>query len=546
MKRSAGKPRFSLEQRSAGALFHLTSLPGPHGCGDLGPEARVFARFLRDAGQRWWQMLPVGPIGPGDSPYSSDSAFACGPHLISLRGLVDDGLLKPREIHPPKRFSERRADYAACIPFREACLRRACERFTARRRRDTAYEAFREANRFWLNDYALYRAIKRRYRLQHWIRWPAELRERKPAALRQAAMQLRDECEYERFVQYLFARQWREFRRDCEQLGVGLIGDIPIFVSHDSADVWANPELFQLDNRGRPIVVSGCPPDDFSRTGQLWGHPIYRWPTHLRSGFRWWVERFRLMFELFHAVRVDHFIGFHHTWQVPGRHRTALRGVYRPTPGRELLTAVFQQLDSSSPARPVADRSPKRSTKRAAGRVQIIAEDLGHVTPEVWALRDEFELPGMRVMQWAFGDGARFDQPHNHPPRSAVYTGTHDHDTVVGWFRKLPRGRHARGRDGLTVQQRLWRYAGFEGAVRGRSAAQRDRDVHWTMTRLCYQSPAQTAIIQVQDWLGLGSEARMNTPATVGGNWHWRVPAERLNRSLARRLRELAATYERA
>jgi len=516
-------------------LLHPTSLPGPHGSGDAGREARRFIDRLAAAGQTWWQMLPVGPIGPGNSPYSSPSALAGNPLLIDLSELVRDDLLAPDDLAPPPGLSADRVRYAEVIPFRERCLRRAFDVFRSRPRRlKSQLELFCETQRTWLDDWALFAALRRTLRraagirgrgprserpsggsdaVPAWTDWPAELRTRRPAALRQAQRELAEEFQFERFCQFLFDRQWQALRTYANQRGIGLIGDIPIFVAHDSCDVWRHPELFRLDRRGRPTVVSGCPPDYFSRTGQLWGHPHYRWERHAAEGFTWWIERFRLALRRFDAVRIDHFLGFYRAWEVPAGARTAAHGRYTLTPGRELLTAV----------------------RRALGGIQIIAEDLGNVTPQALALRDEFGIPGMRVLQFAFGEGARYDQPHNHVRNAVVYTGTHDNDTTLGWFRSLSRPPHnRRGRDGLSTRQRVLRYLGTDG-----------RQIHRDLIRLAYLSPANLAIVPLQDVLGLDTRGRMNVPATAEGNWEWRLRPGAFTAVHVRWLRELAETYER-
>lgn len=506
--------RFSLDRRSAGLLLHPTSLPGPHASGDAGRQARRFIDRLVAAGQSWWQMLPVGPIGPGNSPYSSPSALAGNPLLIDLRELVRDGLLSVDDIAAPRGLSQDRVRYTTMIPFRERCLRRAFDAFRSRpARHQGPLERFCELNRTWLEDWVLFAALWRAGRGRPWTTWPVELRTRRRAALLRAQRELRDECDFERFCQFLFDRQWQALRNYAHRRGIGLIGDIPIFVTHNSCDVWRRPELFRLDRRGLPTVVSGCPPDYFSRTGQLWGHPHYRWERHAAEGFSWWIERFRLAMRRFDAVRIDHFLGFYQVWQVPARARTAMHGRYVLTPGRELLLAV----------------------RRALGEIPIIAEDLGNVTPQARALRDEFGFPGMRVLQFAFDGLSRYDQPHNHVRHAVVYTGTHDNDTTVGWFRALLRPPlNRRGEDGLNTRQRVLRYLGTDG-----------HQIHWDLIRLAYLSPANIAIVPLQDVLGLDTRARMNRPATVRGNWEWRLRPEAFTAAHARRLRELAETYER-
>ena len=506
--------RLTLERRACGVLLHPSSLPGPHGSGDLGPQAHAFARFLRDAGQTWWQMLPICPADAGGSPYSSDSAFAGDPLLINLDALIRDGLLTDADSRPGRGLRADRISFAAVARFRRARLARACDAFLSRRL-PVAFRRFCERNAHWLEDFALFRALKDAHGGRTWLQWPRAIRLRRSAALRDARQALAGAIDREQALQFLFDRQWHALRETCRALGVGLIGDLPIFVCHDSADVWAQRELYRLDAAGRPRVVSGVPPDYFSKTGQLWGHPLYDWRRHARDGFAWWIARFRTMFERFDAVRIDHFLGFNRCWAVPGRAKTAMRGVWTPSPGYELFAAV----------------------RAALGKPEIIAEDLGLLTPAAAALRDELGFPGIRLLQFAFGDGARYDQPHNYPRRCVAYPGTHDNETAVGWFRNVSRDRR-RGRDGWTTRERALRYLPSEG-----------REIHWDMIRALYASPSDTVIVPLQDVLGLDNRARMNTPATTKGNWRWRITAPLGGGEFGRAsaaLRGLALTYERA
>jgi len=510
------KSRLTLARRAAGLLLHPTSLPGRHGSGDLGPEACRFVDFLAAAGQRWWQMLPVGPPGPGNSPYSTLSAFAGSPLLVSLEGLTQDGLLDPCDTVPPHHLLLDRVAYGAVMRFRLSRLRRAYAAFVRRGlSRDRAFLRFCEAQAGWLDDYALYAALRRAHRNCGWTAWERPLRLRERAALRRAAATLRQDGDFERFVQYQFDRQWTALRRYAHERGVGLIGDIPIFVAHDSSDVWAHRELFDLDAEARPRTISGVPPDYFSRDGQLWRHPHYRWARHRATGFAWWIARFRHAFQRFDAVRIDHFLGFHRVWAVPGRAQSARRGKWVKTPGAELLTTLRHQL----------------------GRLEIIAEDLGLVTPEAVVLRERFGFPGMRLLHFAFGTeaGSRCNQPHTYSHNCVVYPGTHDNETTVGWFARLRRAAHKGRRTGGTTElQRVLRYLGTAG-----------HEINWDLIRLALSSPANLAIIPVQDVLGLGNEARMNTPATATGNWRWRLWPGQLRPRHAHRLRDLTEIYGR-
>jgi 4-alpha-glucanotransferase len=504
-------------ERGAGLLLHPTSLPGPGPIGDLGPAARAFARFLASAGLRWWQMLPIGPVGAGHSPYQSFSSFAGDERLLSLEDLAEEGLLDPADLlgAAPKRPD--RLDPEDVARFKEPRLRAAFERFEARAaaRPREEIEAFREANRSWLEDYALFRAIKEVRGGSPWSAWPRDLRLRDPGAIAMARERLAREIRYRVFLQWTFHLQWRRLREECARLGVLLLGDLPIFVARDSADVWAHREIFKLEDRGRPLVVAGVPPDYFSRTGQRWGNPLYRWDVLRARGYDRWIERLRATFERFDAVRLDHFIGFVRTWEIPASSKTALRGSWREGPGADFFEAALA----------------------AVGRLPILAEDLGLVTEEVRSLRDRFGFPGMRVLQFGFGGDPRENEhhPRNHPRHCVVYTGTHDNDTIVGWFREAPRRSPRRTRSEILAEREAaLREAGTDG-----------REIHWDIIRLAFASRADTAIVPVQDVLGLGSEARMNRPGTKKGNWLWRLEEGALTDEVAARLRALAAEHGR-
>lgn len=480
----------------------MTSLPGPFGSGDLGTPALDFADWLQSAGQTWWQMLPVGPIGPGNSPYSSHSAFAGNPYLISLTGLQKDGWLPARALNPPpKRSANNRIRYASAMEYRDSKLDESFAVFAQKGHRAEGYVKFCREHKDWLDDFALFAALKEIYP-QSWWNWPEELRHRDRLALRQIKKKREGSIKRHKFLQFLFHRQWQRFRKHCELRDIRLLGDVPIFVIYDSADVWAHPHLFRLDAQLRPQVVSGVPPDAFSDTGQLWGHPHFRWAAHRREDFAWWTRRFEVMLQRFHAVRIDHFIGFHNAWEVPADAATAANGTWKKAPGKALFQAVTKKL----------------------GDLPVVAEDLGAVTPEVHALRDSCGFPGMRVLQWAFGEGARYDQPHNHPPHAVVYPGTHDNDTVRGWFASLPK----------TDRIRVLQYTQGD-----------PQTIAWDLVRLAYGSPANTCICPLQDLLNLDQSARMNIPGTASGNWEWRCRANSWTRRLAQRLNRLADTYER-
>jgi len=503
---------FDLNERSSGVLLHLTSLSGPHGNGDLGAQARRFAEQLAAAGQRWWQMLPVGPPGRGNSPYSARSAFAGSPLLIDLDMLVEDGLLARRP--SPPRLPSDRVDYAAASAFRTSELRRAFAAFAARRKQ-RSFASFRESARAWLDDYALFSAL-REATGKPWLEWERDLRLRSAAALAKARRDLAEQVEFHVFQQWLFDVQWRYFKSRCNALGIGLIGDLPLFVSHDSADVWAHRDLFELDGEGRPTVVAGVPPDFFSKTGQRWGNPHYRWSRLRRDGYAWWIERFEHGLSRFDALRLDHFIGFWRTWQVPADAPTAEKGRWAKGPRDELFRILRE---------------------RRGGRLPLIAEDLGLVIPEVKGLRDRFELPGMKLLQFAFGDDLQAHDflPHNYPRGCVAYTGTHDNDTVVGWFFDRG-GRERTARQTERERRAALSYVGVD----------ENDDIHWHMIRCVLASVANIAIFPIQDLLGLGSEARMNRPGTENGNWEWRMRDGAFSAAVRQRLTDLTRIYDRA
>lgn len=511
------KQRATLSTRSGGVLLHLTSLPGPRGIGDLGRSAYSFVDFLAGARQTWWQMLPVGPVGRGNSPYRTLSAFAGFPLLISLESLARDGLLSPRLVSRQLRGQAGRVDYAMASQFKLPFLRRAFEVFQGRRRGDhrDRLEAFRVKEKAWLEDWALFATLRDVHGGASWVRWHPEVRARHRDALARARRHLRDEILYHEFLQYEFFRQWEALRRYSARRGIGLIGDLPIFVASDSVDVWAHPELFQLRRDGWPSLEAGVPPDYFSKTGQLWGNPVYRWETHRKTGYWWWIARMKAALGAFDAVRLDHFIGFLRCWAVPGGARTAVRGRWMRGPGEHLLEAL----------------------RRALGQLPVIAEDLGVVTPNVKALRERFDLPGMKVLQFAFGKDpeANSYQPHNYPRSCVVYTGTHDNDTIVGWFEDRGSGSSTRtSRDIRKEREFALRYLGCDG-----------QEIHWQMIRAAWASPANVAIVPAQDLLGLGAEARMNLPGREIGNWEWKLRSTQALDYARSQLARLTETYGR-
>ncbi|HET9478598.1 MAG TPA: 4-alpha-glucanotransferase, partial [Pyrinomonadaceae bacterium] len=485
--------------RASGILLHPTSLPGSFGVGDLGPEAYKFVDFLESAGQSLWQVLPLGPTGYGDSPYMCLSAFAGNTALISPERLVAEGLVD--------------TDFAT---DKNQLLRSAYQNY--RKTTDTnlrsAFETFAQREAHWLEDYALFRALKDAHNGVAWHEWEPSLVRRTPAALARAREQLRQEIEAHMFYQFVFFEQWFTLKNYANEKGIRIVGDLPIFVALDSADVWTNPEQFKLDKNGRPLVVAGVPPDYFSSTGQLWGNPLYNWEHMEADGFKWWIERVRATLKVVDIARVDHFRGFAACWEIPGGDTTAERGQWVEAPGRELFKAI----------------------RKTLGQLPIIAEDLGVITPDVVALRDEFGFPGMRILQFGFsGDAKNIDLPHNYVANVVAYTGTHDNDTTVGWFRSVAGEGSTRTAEQIERERRFCLdYLNSDG-----------EEIHWDFIRAVMASVANTAIVPLQDVLGLGTEARMNLPNSTEGNWSWRYRAGALTDEIATRLKNLTSLYGR-
>lgn len=494
------------DRRVSGVLLHPTSLPGPDGIGDLGDAAYRFVDWLASAQQRRWQIMPLGPTGYGDSPYAGLSALAGNPLLISLDRLARDGLLVGSDTADRPRLPAGHVDFGAVGPWKLDVLARAYRAFVERGSSALTAEftAFGAEHASWLEAYASYAALKEAHGGAPWTDWDAAAARRDAAGLSAWRDRLADRIGFQRFLQWQFFRQWGALKAYANSRAVAIIGDIPIFVAHDSADVWANPEVFALDRSGHPSVVAGVPPDYFSPTGQRWGNPLYRWDVLAERGYDWWVERFRVSRLLVDIVRIDHFRGFAASWQIPAREATAVKGRWVPGPGAALFEAVRARL----------------------GPVPIIAEDLGLITPDVEALRVELGLPGMSVLQFAFGgDAANLYLPHNLTRDLVVYTGTHDNDTTVGWWGSLddPTRDHARA------------YLDIRA----------DEDVAWACIRSALMSAAETVIVPMQDVLSLGTEARMNLPGRAMGNWGWRLTEDQLDETLAARLGELTGLYGR-
>ncbi|KAA3662677.1 MAG: 4-alpha-glucanotransferase [Calditrichaeota bacterium] len=503
--------------RAGGILLHPTSLPGPYGCGDLGSSARKFVDFLHQTKLGLWQVLPVNPTGYGNSPYQTLSAFAGNPLLISLDELVQHGLLTHDDLKTNIKFPEDRIQFQDVIPFHAEKLRRSYQNFRngcAQHLRD-GFEKFCRDNAFWLEDYALFIALKEGHDLQLWTYWKPELVKREPEALSFWREKLAERIDEVRFNQFLFFEQWHALKIYANEKNIKLIGDIPIFVAHDSADVWSNPDLFHLDEGGWPTVVAGVPPDYFSETGQLWGNPLYRWDVLAERNYDWWVKRFRTAFDTLDIIRIDHFRGFESYWEVPAADETAINGKWIKGPGSHFFHSLEHQL----------------------GKLPILAEDLGLITEEVKALRDEFGFPGFRILQFAFDDNddARSFLPHNHPHNCVVYTGTHDNDTSVGWFRNDNGGYSTRSEEEVNqARKRACAYFNSDG-----------KEINWDFIRHAFASVANTAIIPLQDVLGLGSDGRMNRPGSPDENWEWRYCADALSHKTTERLRQLSIIYER-
>jgi 4-alpha-glucanotransferase len=490
-------------ERSAGVLLHPTSLPGPYGIGDLGPVAHEWIDVLVSVGQTWWQILPLGPTGYGDSPYQAFSAFAGNVNLLSPELLLRDGLLAEGDL-PPTSFPADHVDYGPVIEFKKGLLTRAWQSFQAGKvpALKSVFESYCASEAAWLDDFALFMALKDHHKGASWYSWPHDLVLRKPAAVEKSRRLLAGNIGRHKFGQFLFTRQWNEVRRHAHEKGIRLIGDAPIFVSSDSSDVWANPDLFALDEERKPTVVAGVPPDYFSATGQLWGNPHYDWEAMKKSGYAWWIARMKATLAQVDLVRLDHFRGFEAYWEIPADSKTAEVGQWVPGPGADLLKAL----------------------RDALGGLPLIAEDLGVITPGVEALRDDFNLPGMRILQFAWsGPDNRF-LPHHYTRNTVVYTGTHDNDTTVGWYNEAGEGE----------RWFLHRYLPNVG-----------NDIAWDLIRVAWGSVADYAIAPLQDLLRLPTEARMNFPGKPAGNWTWRFTTGQVTPALLDRLGDMTELYSR-
>ncbi|MGQ9630570.1 MAG: 4-alpha-glucanotransferase [bacterium] len=502
--------------RSSGILLHPTSLPGRFGIGDMGDSAYQFVDFLSECYQRIWQILPLGPTGYGDSPYQCFSAFAGNPLLIDLRGLVREGLLSESDLEGAPPFPEDSVDYGPVMEFKMSLLRRSFGNFKARASETPRgeFEGFCRRNSQWLDDYTLFMSLKGINGGAVWNTWDRDIASRRKSAIEHWTGELADEILFYKYLQWQFFKQWTALKRYANEKGIKIVGDIPIFVAYDSADVWSNPDLFYLDEEGRPTVVAGVPPDYFSEAGQLWGNPLYRWDVMAQRGYSWWIDRFKTTLTTVDIVRLDHFRGFEAYWEIPASETTAIKGRWVKGPGDKFFEAV----------------------RNALGELPIIAEDLGVITPEVKALRDGFGFPGMKILQFAFGSDAENEYlPHNFTSNCVVYTGTHDNDTVVGWFT----GEGTR--DSTRSQEEIEREREYALKYLGTDGSQ----INWDFIRLAFASVADTAIVPLQDVLGLGSEARMNLPGSPSGNWRWRFTFDMLTGEIKDRLREMTLIYGR-
>lgn len=492
-------------KRSSGILLHPTSLPGFYGIGDIGPTAHRWIDFLSGTRCGLWQVLPIGPTGYADSPYQCFSSFAGNPFLLSPEVLLKDDLLHPDDLYDHPCFPDDHVDYGEVIPWKLGLLDRSFIRYqhTHSPRLKAEMDEFRSKQSVWLEDFALFMALKEAHGGEPWHTWEKPLRSREPDALSGARKQYDVAIQRQIYRQFIFFRQWSKLRSYAHQNHIQIIGDIPIFVAHDSADVWSNPHLFQLDESGKPTVVAGVPPDYFAPTGQLWGNPLYRWEVHIKNGYAWWLERIKATLDLVDIIRIDHFRGFAGYWEVPGTAKTAEIGCWVPGPGKDFFRSILQSL----------------------GDLPIIAEDLGVITPDVEDMRDSFDLPGMKILQFGF-DSTPEDPflPHNYPVNCVVYTGTHDNDTVRGWYNRVPEKDKAFYRSYL------------------------DRDgsnVNWDLIRAVWSSVAVFGLAPMQDFLDLGNEARMNYPGNPSGNWTWRMPQDSQSPELQAKIKELNYLYSR-
>ncbi len=496
-----------MDARKSGVLLHITSLPTDYGIGDLGPAAYRFADFLAEAGQRYWQVLPLNPTSPvqGESPYSSISAFALNPLIVSPELLLQDGLIDAEDLDPGISLPEARVSYDDVRGYKNRLLEKAFERF--KNARNSNYEGFIALNSHWLEDFVTFLAVKENFGGQSWDKWPFQIRDRDQTALEEIRNQMSDRIEYHKFVQFILFKQWHDLKRYCNSKGIKIIGDLPIYVSYDSCDVWSAPQIFKLDGDRRPIYVAGVPPDYFSQTGQLWGNPVYDWEECKRENFKWWLRRIGHQASLFDIIRIDHFRGLVAYWEVPATEQTAVNGRWVEAPAYDFFATVLEHYKD----------------------VGIIAEDLGMITPDVHEVMHYYGFPGMKVLLFAFGEENPKHPylPHNYERNCVVYTGTHDNNTCRGWF------RHEASEE---EKSRLAKYIGCDV---------NENNVHWHLIRLAMSSVANAVIFPMQDLLGLGEEARMNVPSRPTGNWLWKLEKGQIDQGLSGRLFDLTRTYGR-
>ncbi len=500
--------------RAAGVLLHPTSLPGRFGIGDLGKEAYEFADFLKDSGMTLWQILPIGSPGNGELPYQSYSVFGCNHYLISPEKLVEKEYLISEDLSDIPDFSETQIDFGKTLEFKDKLFRKAFQNFLVKKECTVSdsYNDFCDVNKWWLNDYAFFMALKETFGGKPWYGWPNELVHREQNAMHEWGTKLCGEIAYHKFLQFEFFQEWNALKNYCNINEIRIIGDIPIFVSHDSADVWSNPELFHLDGNGNATVVAGVPPDYFSATGQRWGNPLYRWDIMEKDGYNWWGLRFKLLLKLVDIIRIDHFRGFVAYWEIPANEDTAVNGNWVKGPGDKFFSALCTKIVDPP----------------------IIAEDLGLITPGVRALRNNFNFPGMKVLQFAFYDGANEYLPHNYEKNCVVYTGTHDNNTTLGWFNFKESDSTQNSESEMKARKFCLEYLNSDG-----------KEIHWDLIRLAFSSVADSAIVPMQDILGLGSDARMNIPGTAHDNWRWRYNKKLITKQISERLLKYAKVFER-
>ncbi|MCF6150527.1 MAG: 4-alpha-glucanotransferase [Candidatus Kuenenia sp.] len=498
-----------MNKRRSGILLHITSLPSPYGIGDFGPFAYKFIDFLEETKQCLWQILPLNPTSTayGNSPYSSCSAFAGNHILISPDILMEEGLLAEPDLEHYKHLPNDRADYTNVTVCKEGILQKAYQNFQQQENGKYEFQLFCKKNAHWLDDYALFIALKEHFHGKVWSEWPAEIKYRKPDAIGKWNEKLKARTGKEKFIQHIFFKQWYKLKEYGNKKNIQIIGDIPIYVTYDSADVWSHPELFKLDKNEQPLFVAGVPPDYFSETGQRWGNPIYMWDFHKETGFLWWINRIEHNLKLFDIVRLDHFRGFVAYWEIPAQEETAINGAWVEVPVEDFFTTIFKHFPNLS----------------------LIAEDLGTITPDVKLVMQTFQFPGMKLLLFAFGDDIAKNPyvPHNYVKNCVVYTGTHDNNTIKGWFKNEANEE---------TRKKLFKYLGREVS---------ESNVYQALIRLAMMSIADTVIIPMQDILGLGEEARMNLPATTENNWAWRLLPEQLTPFVTNELREITEIYGR-